>query len=197
MDSVPPETRSRMMAANRGRDTGPELLLRRALFARGFRYRVNAPGLPGRPDLKLTRHGAVILVHGCFWHGHDCPSFRMPASNTLFWKAKFKRNRERDARNIAELREAGWRVCVVWECALRGRSFAEDPERLLRPLVAWLEGKRPFLELYGERPGAAGTEGGPVEEVTRRRGWQGRNDSAAVFAAERRAAYRGLPEART
>jgi DNA mismatch endonuclease (patch repair protein) len=151
MDTVSPQVRSRMMAGIRGKDTQPERLVRTALFARGFRYRKNCRELPGRPDLKLTRYGAVILIHGCFWHGHDCRYFRLPRSNTGFWQAKINANRARDARNLAALRQAGWRVCIIWECATRkaqaGSAGACWPAAL-DALEGWLRGGGPFLELF-------------------------------------------------
>lgn len=179
MDSLSPEARSRVMAAVRGRDTAPERSIRSALHARGYRFRVDARDLPGRPDLKLTRHGAVVFVHGCFWHGHDCPRFRAPSSNTAFWLAKIEGNRSRDRRVVDELLAAGWRVAVVWECALAaaGRSGAPDP--LVDALCRWIEGRRRFVEFSCRRASKP------------RVGYE-RNDSAALFAAERSAAYRGL-----
>ncbi|MFH2001711.1 MAG: very short patch repair endonuclease, partial [Planctomycetota bacterium] len=148
MDTVSPQVRSRMMAGIRGKDTQPERLVRTALFARGFRYRKNCRDLPGRPDLKLTRYGAVILIHGCFWHGHDCRYFRLPQSNSGFWQAKIDANRARDARNITALRQGGWRVCVIWECATRRSPAAACWLAALDALEAWLRGGVSFLELY-------------------------------------------------
>jgi DNA mismatch endonuclease (patch repair protein) len=113
MDTVSGETRSRMMAAIHGTDTKPERLVRWALFARGFRYRKNCRDLPGRPDIKLTRYRAIIFVHGCFWHGHNCRNFRLPGSNKEFWVAKITRNRERDMHDVTALLGSGWRVCIV------------------------------------------------------------------------------------
>ncbi|MBL8967699.1 MAG: DNA mismatch endonuclease Vsr [Spirochaetaceae bacterium] len=184
MDSLSPEARSRVMAAVRGRDTAPERSIRSALHARGYRFRVDARDLPGRPDLKLTRHGAVVFVHGCFWHGHDCPRFRAPLSNTAFWLAKIEGNRSRDRRVVDELLAAGWRVAVVWECALKGPTRREDPGRLVDALSRWIEGRRRFVEFSGRR--------GRAEAAAKPRACYERNDSAARFAAERSAAYRGL-----
>lgn len=121
-----PAQRRHNMQRVRGRDTKPEMLLRRGLHARGFRYRLHQRNLPGRPDLVFPRYRAVIFVHGCFWHGHDCPLFRWPATRREFWEKKIKDNRARDARAIEALQNAGWRVLIVWECALRG------PERWSR-----------------------------------------------------------------
>ena len=119
MDNVDSATRSRNMSAIRAKDTEPEMLVRRALFARGFRYRLHSIELPGRPDLVLPRWGAAIFVNGCFWHGHGCQRFRMPSSRIDYWAPKITRNRERDRRDSARLRRLGWRVLRVWECELK------------------------------------------------------------------------------
>ncbi len=145
-DVVDAATRSRMMASIRGRDTGPEITLRRALFARGYRYTLHSAGLPGRPDLTLAKYRAVVMVNGCFWHGHDCKYFRLPATNTPFWKAKINGNAERDARNIKELRALGWRVMIVWECALRGRAES-DIDLLLDQIERWLRTNKSMGEI--------------------------------------------------
>jgi DNA mismatch endonuclease (patch repair protein) len=120
MDVHSPEQRRFNMSRIRGRDTAPEMLVRRALHARGYRYRLHDRKLPGRPDLVFTKYHAVIFVHGCFWHGHDCPHFKWPATRREFWEEKIKGNIERDARAIDSLKARGWRVLVVWECALKG-----------------------------------------------------------------------------
>ena len=120
IDTVHPAVRSRMMAGIRGRDTKPELILRRAMHARGLRYRLHDRKLPGRPDLVFRRFRAVCFVHGCFWHRHEgCRYATDPATRQLFWQAKFRANVERDRRVREDLRDAGWRVAIVWECALQ------------------------------------------------------------------------------
>ena len=118
-DVVDTATRSRMMAGIRGADTRPELVLRRELHRRGFRYRLHVRGLPGRPDMVFPRWRAALFVHGCFWHGHGCTLFRWPKNNEAFWRTKIEGNRARDTRKADALRQAGWRVGSVWECALR------------------------------------------------------------------------------
>lgn len=111
------EQRSRNMAAIRGRDTKPEMIVRRLVHRLGYRFRLHRRDLPGRPDLVLPRHRAVIFVHGCFWHQHDCRYGRVvPATRPEFWKKKRDENAARDSRNVAALRSDGWRVSVVWEC---------------------------------------------------------------------------------
>lgn len=118
-DTLTPKERSERMSRIRGRDTKPELMLRRALHATGLRYRLNAADLPGKPDLVFPRWSAVVFVHGCFWHQHGgCKIANVPKSNTEFWLHKFAVNTRRDARVTKELRTLGWRVMVVWECQL-------------------------------------------------------------------------------
>ena len=135
-DVVDPKTRSRMMAGISGKDTRPELVVRRSLHAAGFRYRLNVPDLPGRPDLVLPRRRAIVFIHGCFWHRHGCRLSSEPSSRRAFWREKFARNVERDRRTAAALRRAGWRVLTVWECALRGNARREASiARLVRNIV--------------------------------------------------------------
>ena len=110
------------MSAVRSKDTRPEMLIRRGLHRRGFRYALHHKRLPGHPDIVLKKYNAVVFVHGCFWHGHECPLFRWPSSRAAFWKAKILRNREVDNRAITALLSAGWKVVTIWECALKGRE---------------------------------------------------------------------------
>jgi len=112
-----PEQRRRLMAKVRGKDTKPELKVRRAAHALGYRFRLHGKGLPGTPDLVFTKRRKVIFVHGCFWHRHEgCKRTTNPATRPDFWQAKFARNLERDAHNIAELRAMGWQPLIIWEC---------------------------------------------------------------------------------
>jgi len=115
-----PEQRARNMRAIKGRDTKPELLLRRALHARGLRYRLHRKDLPGRPDIVFPRHKVCVFVNGCFWHGHDCDLFKQPRTRTDVWMTKIETNRKRDAAATQSLVARGWRVLTVWECALKG-----------------------------------------------------------------------------
>lgn len=147
-DVVDPKTRSRMMAGITGRDTKPELLIRRALHARGFRYRLDARDVPGRPDILLPRYRAAIFVHGCFWHGHSCPLFRLPGTRTEFWKAKIDRNRARDAEVAEALAGSPWRQLTVWECALRGKGRL-DFAALIDRIALWITGGEVSMELEG------------------------------------------------
>ena len=139
-DSLTPAERSNMMARIKGGNTRPELLVRRILHAAGFRYSLHVKGIPGRPDIVLRSRNTLIFVNGCFWHGHDCHGTRLPKSNRRFWNAKIKTNMDRDIRNWAECRKRGWRVLVVWECALRGRGRWSDT-RLSKDLSEWLSKK--------------------------------------------------------
>ena len=106
------------MARVRNKDTKPELVVRRAVHAAGFRYRLHVKELPGAPDLVFPRYRLAVFVHGCFWHWHGCPRSRMPATNTGYWQNKINRNVERDQQHVAELRRRGWTTEVIWECEL-------------------------------------------------------------------------------
>jgi DNA mismatch endonuclease (patch repair protein) len=118
------------------------------LHALGFRYRLHDERLPGRPDIVLRRYKAVILVHGCFWHGHGCPNFRWPKSREAFWRAKIAGNKERDARTGQELSKAGWRILRVWECSLKGRGKL-GVEKVIAGAVDWLRSDRSLGEIRG------------------------------------------------
>ena len=120
VDVLTAEQRQLNMSRIRGRDTKPEMFIRRGLHACGLRYRLQDRKLPGRPDLIFPRHRAVIFVHGCFWHGHDCPLFKLPKTRRDFWNAKILSNRSRDKRAEDTLLEHRWRVATVWECSLKG-----------------------------------------------------------------------------
>lgn len=119
-DILTKEQRRINMSRIRGRDTKPEMILRRGLHRMGLRFRVHRKGLPGNPDLVFPGPRAVIFVHGCFWHMHLCRMFRWPATRPEFWREKISRNHERDVAAVQVLTEAGWRILVVWECAMRG-----------------------------------------------------------------------------
>ena len=146
IDVVDKITRSRMMAGIRGKDTKPELSLRRALHRLGLRYRLHVTGLPGRPDIVLPRHYAAIQVHGCFWHRHEhCTFCTTPASNKKFWKSKFEDTVKRDERNLDALRKLGWKVAIVWECSVKDRGS----EAVAGDIAAWLRSGRSFREISG------------------------------------------------
>lgn len=122
-DTVDAATRSRMMAGIKGKDTKPEIFLRKALHAQGLRYRLGGCGLPGKPDLVFPSRRTVVFVHGCFWHRHECKYFKWPSSNVDFWKAKLDGNHARDQRVEGNLIKLGWRVIKVWDCDLQKTNY--------------------------------------------------------------------------
>ncbi len=141
MDRMTKEQRSRCMASIHSKDTKPELLVRRYLFAHGYRYRLNHPRLPGHPDIVMRKYRTVIFVNGCFWHGHEgCRYFRMPQSRVDFWQAKIERNQTRDREEQHKLASMGWHCITVWECQLKPKVR----ERTLQALERTLN--RIFLE---------------------------------------------------
>lgn len=144
-DIVDQQTRSRMMSAIRGKDTKPELALRRALHARGFRFWLHSKKVHGRPDLVLPKYRAVVFVHGCFWHRHEgCRYATVPATRPEFWRAKFDANRARDRAVRTRLLEDGWRVAAVWECNLRK---PEQVEATTESLSIWLRTEELQIEI--------------------------------------------------
>lgn len=144
-DIVDQQTRSRMMSGIRGKNTRPELALRRALHARGFRFRLHSGNVHGRPDLILPKHRAVVFVHGCFWHRHEgCRYVTVPATRPEFWRAKFDANAARDGAVRTRLLEDGWRVATVWECVLRK---PEQVEASTETLSLWLRTEELQIEI--------------------------------------------------
>ena len=137
-DIVDGRTRSRMMSGIRSGNTKPELLIRKGLHALGFRYKLHDRNLAGRPDMVFPRYRAAVFVHGCFWHGHDCPLFKLPETRRDFWLSKIERNRERDERVLEQLYASGWRTLTVWECSIRGRYRIGLPETL-QTGAGWLQ----------------------------------------------------------
>ena len=133
-DTVPAETRSRMMSRIRSTETSPERRVRSYLHRCGLRFRKNVVGLPGKPDVVLKRHSAAVFVHGCFWHQHaGCRDGRIPASNADYWRPKLKRTQERDQEHQSQLREAGWRVFVVWECEIGAGQLGRLAQQIVSP----------------------------------------------------------------
>lgn len=133
MDTLSPQERSERMRRVRGKDTKPEMAVRRLVHRLGFRYRLHDRKLPGQPDMVFAAKKSVIFVHGCFWHRHkDCASCRLPKSRLEFWKPKLEENRKRDSRNERKLRREGWRVLVLWECEV------SDHERLKSRILEFL-----------------------------------------------------------
>jgi len=133
MDVFEPDKRSDIMRRVKSGDTKPEMVVRKMVHAMGFRFRLHRRDLPGTPDLVLPRHHKVILVHGCFWHGHDCPAgHKRPKSNTAYWRRKLERNCLRDAENLAKLKAMGWDVLILWECEIRNaKNMRLQLERFL------------------------------------------------------------------
>lgn len=147
-DVVSAAVRSRMMAGIRATNTRPELLLRRGLHARGFRFRLHDRKLPGKPDIVLPRYRTVIFAHGCFWHGHDCHLFKWPKTRETFWRDKIARNRTVDLQTEAALAGLGWRRASVWECALKGRTRL-PLENILDQLAVWILSDADALDIRG------------------------------------------------
>lgn len=136
-----------MMSGIRGKDTKPEMLIRRGLHARGFRYTLHCK-LPGKPDICLPKYRAVIFVHGCFWHGHDCHLFKWPKTRPEFWREKIGRNKASDSRSLRALQDAGWRVAEVWECSLKGPQ-RQSLDMILDCLIIWLNSSEVSVEIKG------------------------------------------------
>lgn len=154
VDVVSPQVRSQIMSGIRGKNTKPELLIRSALHNSGFRFRLHSKGLPGKPDLVFSRYHAVLFVHGCFWHGHDCNLFRWPQSRESFWKEKIGRNARRDREQIDKLLAMGFRVGIIWECALKGRERL--PLDVVTGLCAeWLRSNESRLDIHGHKTRAS------------------------------------------
>ena len=135
-DRLSKEERSELMSHIRSTNTKPEVALRRALWRRGFRYRVNVKNLPGSPDIVLPKHRTVVFVHGCFWHAHKgCKIYHLPQTNTEFWLAKVTRNQERDQEVWRQLEAKGWSVVIVWECELVKAKFDGTVERVANEII--------------------------------------------------------------
>lgn len=134
-DNHTKEVRSMNMSHIRSKDNKPEELVRKYLFSQGFRYRKNVRSLPGCPDIVLPKYHTVIFVNGCFWHKHDCPRFVWPSSNQNYWEPKILGNVARDKQNSELLRNAGWKVIVVWECQLKKKFRTETLDRLVSDII--------------------------------------------------------------
>jgi DNA mismatch endonuclease, patch repair protein len=135
MDILTPEERSERMSKIRGKDTKPELVVRKFLHANGYRYKLHDKSLPGRPDIKLPKYKTVIEINGCFWHGHDhCKNAQTPASNKDFWKNKIENNKKKDALNLQALSNLGWKVITIWECELKPYKLQETLKLLINTL---------------------------------------------------------------
>lgn len=143
------EIRHKNMAAIKNKDTKPELWLRKELFRQGFRYRTNVASLPGKPDIVFPKYRAAIFVNGCFWHMHDCSLFKLPKTRTEFWGKKLSSNKRRDAIRQQELLLADWRVCIVWECSMKGVG-ASNKKKLIHQVSDWLISGSVFIDIKRE-----------------------------------------------
>lgn len=149
MDVHTPDIRSKNMRSIRSMNTKPELLIRQLLHRNGYRFRLSPKYVCGRPDLWLKKWNTAIFVHGCFWHLHDCLSFRWPKTNETFWKNKLTKNKERDKKTTEKLLREGKRVLIIWECAVKGRqNLPQDLLKLL--IITWLKSGVQYAELTPE-----------------------------------------------
>lgn len=134
------------MSSIRGKNTKPELVLRKGLHRLGFRFRLHDRRLPGKPDIVLPKYRAVIFAHGCFWHGHHCHLFKWPSTRKEYWQRKIKRNRELDNVHITNLLEQDWRVCIVWECTIKGK-YRLPEETVIQACSEWLVSESSYIEI--------------------------------------------------
>jgi len=137
-----------MMSGIRGKDTKPELIIRKKLHALGFRYKLHDKKLPGKPDLVFPKYNAVIFVNGCFWHGHNCHLSKWPTSREEFWRNKITRTKEKDKENIEALLKDGWRILQIWECAIKGKTRLGLDE-IIKITVSWLKSSQIQLDIEG------------------------------------------------
>lgn len=136
-----------MMSGIKGKNTKPELIIRSMLHKKGFRFRIHNSKLPSKPDIVLKKYRAVILIHGCFWHRHQCRIFKWPQTNQEFWEIKINKNYENDIKKMNELHEMGWRICIIWECAIKGAG--KDLERVISDVTSWIRSENNFMEIAG------------------------------------------------
>jgi DNA mismatch endonuclease, patch repair protein len=149
-DIVDKSTRSRMMSGIQGKNTRPEVTVRCGLHSMGFRYRLHDKRLPGKPDIVFPKYKAAMFVNGCFWHMHQCHLFKWPSTRPVFWREKLEANAVRDLRKIRECEAEGWKVLVIWECALKGKSRRALHE-VLQTASAWLQYDPASAEITGRQ----------------------------------------------
>ena len=149
VDVVSKRKRSQMMAGIKGKDTSIELLFRKALHRKGYRYRLHQSTLPGKPDMVFPKYNAIILINGCFWHGHNCHLFKMPTTRTEFWTKKIGRNIEKDNEVREQLSESGWRILTIWECSVKGKTRLEF-EQIIKDIENWLGIGEMYREIRGK-----------------------------------------------
>lgn len=147
-DVLDKETRSKNMSRIKGKDTKPEVYIRKALHTRGFRYRLHRADLPGKPDIVFPKYKAVIAVNGCFWHKHRCHLFKWPNTRRDFWEEKINRNTWRDSQNKQKLEALGWRVLTIWECSMKGKTRLKEDE-FIELVVNWLLTSKSSQEVEG------------------------------------------------
>ena len=153
MDLLSPEDRHKNMSHVHSKDTKPEKLIRSSLFKAGFRYRICDKRYPGKPDIVLPHYYAVIFINGCFWHAHEnCRYFTYPSTNAEFWKKKINRNKDRDKETLKYYQDNCWRVCIVWQYAIRGKGSKQKIEKVTEQIIQWLEESgEPLLTISGEK----------------------------------------------
>ena len=152
VDIVEKTKRSQMMSGIKGKNTKPEIIIRKELFKIGFRYKINDPGLPGKPDLVFPKYKAVIFINGCFWHRHNCHLFKWPSSNVEFWHKKINKTVEKDKENIQRLTLSGWRVLEIWECSIKGKTKLCLNE-IIDQTVNWIKTGKVYDVIQGKKEG--------------------------------------------
>ena len=150
-DIVDKMTRSKIMSRIKGKDTKPEVEIRKKLFARGIRYRLHDKSLPGKPDIIFPKYNAIIFFNGCFWHAHECDIFKWPSSNVAFWGGKLTINKENDRKNNEILKKLGWRILTIWECSYRspGKKDWGKIEGIVNRAEKWLYSNKKIGEIKG------------------------------------------------
>ena len=153
-DIVSKEKRSRMMSGIRSKNTKPELIIRKALFRKGYRYRLHPKRMPGRPDFILPKYRVAVFVNGCFWHLHDCHLFKWPSTRRQYWQKKLQGNKERDELKTERLLKNGWRVLIIWECAIRGKKRIDFDEVIERTenFIKSSNSDIKFVQIEGNAP---------------------------------------------
>lgn len=143
-----PAVRSKNMAAIKNKNTKPELVIRKLLHRAGYRFRLHSKDLPGKPDIVLKKHKAIININGCFWHGHNCHLFKPPKTRTKFWRKKISANSENDRKHLQLLASRGWKISTVWECAIKGK-FSVSTDTILFKLQQWITSSDQNIEITG------------------------------------------------
>lgn len=148
VDIVSPEKRSKMMSNIQGKNTKPEILIRKNLYSKGYRYKLHVKSLQGKPDIVLSKYNALIFINGCFWHKHNCHLFKWPKTRRFFWETKINKNIENDQKNHIKLLNENWRILIVWECSIKGKT-KKTMEIVINDIVEWLHSDINFKEIEG------------------------------------------------